>query len=124
MFNAKLLPVAPSEIGSFSWMTLPTCSSDEPPTLSKVSGLDNAGHDLMKEIFSLKQGQIGVAPNQPKTVYYVVQVTEADDLTKLRESFLQDVRTPGGWSQFDEANFDQQMTEARAFWNNSASGTS
>lgn len=117
LFNAKVLPTAPSEIGSFSWMTLPT-QSGEPPTLTKVSGLDNPGHDLMQTIFNLAQWQIGVAPNQPKSIFYVIQVTETSDLEKLRESFLQDVRTPFGWRQFEEANIDEQMTETRAFFEN------
>ncbi len=117
LFNAKVLPVAPSEIGSFSWMTLPS-QSGERPTLTQVSGLDTPGHDLMQTIFSLGQGEIGVAPNQPKTVYYVIQVTETSDLEKLRESFLQDVRTPFGWRQFQEANVDEQDAETRAFFEN------
>jgi hypothetical protein len=114
LFNAKVLPVSPAEISGFSWITLPTQQGGR-PTVSKVSGLDKPGNDLMKEIFGLKQNQIGVAPNQPQTVYYVVQVTQADDLTKLRESFMQDVRTVDGWRQFAGANFDQQFSEARAF---------
>jgi hypothetical protein len=115
LHNAKVLPVAPNEIGSFSWMT-PGMQRDEPPSLTKVSGLDSAGHDLMQLIFSLKQGEIGVAANQPQTFYYVVQVTETDDLTKLRDSFLQDVRTPGGWQQFASANINEQYAEYRSFF--------
>jgi hypothetical protein len=115
LYNAKVLPVAPNEIGSFSWMT-PGLQQNEPPSITKVNGLDSAGHDLMQMIFNLKQNEIGVAPNEPKSVYYVVQVIETSDMNKLRDSFLQDVRTLNGWQQFAAANINEQITEYRSFF--------
>ena len=115
LYDAKVLPVAPIEIGEFSWMTLPTHQWEQQATLSNVPGLNNPGSDFMKVVFDLKQNQIGVAPNLPKTIYYVIQVTQAADLVKLNEQFLKDVRTSFGWSQYAKANFGQQNVEREVF---------
>ena len=64
-----------TETAPFSWMTVPT---DEPPVLSKVKGVDMAGPEFMRKVFALREGEIGVAMNEPQTVAYVVRVVNFD----------------------------------------------
>jgi hypothetical protein len=63
----------------FSWVTygnVPRGTSRMPPRLSTVTGVDMAGPDFMRAAFALKRGQIGVAMNHPKSIAYVVRVSE------------------------------------------------
>ena len=47
-----------------------------PVTLSQVDGLDNPGYDFMKSVAALKSGELAVLANEPKSVFYVVQMKE------------------------------------------------
>jgi len=86
------LPVTATD--PFSWMTygsVPTGVSRTPPQLSEVKGVDVPGDEFMRAVFDLDVGEIGVAMNQPKTVAYVVRMTEANPSeTVLRTQFESD----------------------------------
>ena len=64
-----------AETAPFSWMTVPT---EEPPMLSKVKGVEMPGPEFMQKVFTLKEGEIGVAMNGPQTVAYVIRVVKFD----------------------------------------------
>lgn len=59
------------ETGVFSWMTMLT--QQQRPMISEVPGVPHSRNDdFMRDVFSLKQGEYGVALNGPKTVAYLV----------------------------------------------------
>ncbi len=63
----------------FSWLSTSGASATEMvPTyyLSGVEGVEAPGEDFMRAVFTLSEGEIGVAFNAPKTVAYVVRVME------------------------------------------------
>jgi len=62
----------------FSWRTQGLVPSDLriPPRLSRVEGVGRAGEEFMRTVFSLGEGEIDVAANQPKSIFYVVRVAE------------------------------------------------
>jgi hypothetical protein len=65
------------------------------PTLSAVDGVEAAGNEFMKSVFSLKPGEVGVAVDQPQAMVYVVRIaaeTPSEDM--LKEQFLQSGVTP------------------------------
>ncbi|NQT13911.1 MAG: hypothetical protein HQ582_14250 [Planctomycetes bacterium] len=67
----------------FSWVThgnIPAMWAQGPPSLSKIQGVDMAGDELMREVFGLKEGEIGTAVNQPQTSAYVVRLTDSNPL--------------------------------------------
>jgi hypothetical protein len=74
-FFAQRRDVHVAETAPFSWMTVPT---DEPPMLSKVKGVEMPGPEFMGQVFALKEGEIGVAMNEPQTVAYVIRVVKFD----------------------------------------------
>jgi hypothetical protein len=60
------------------------------PMISSVDGIDFAGNAFMESVFALKEGQSGVAVNEPESIVYVVRVKH--DLVKesaRRELFLE-----------------------------------
>mgnify|MGYP005836634063 FL=1 len=64
---------------AFTWMTygvIPArlAMSQSEPRLSEVAGIPAAGHEFMRAVFDLATGEVGVAPDQPNKVYYVVRV--------------------------------------------------
>ena len=61
------------ESGIFSWMSM---SAQQRPALSQVPGVRFAGNDFMKDVFSLKQGEYGVAFDQPKKTVYLVYLKQ------------------------------------------------
>ena len=79
--------VAESE--PFSWLTYggvhPLLAQGRPPRLGEVNGADVElpGNDFMQAVFGLKKGEVGTAPNQPRTVYYVVRVTDSNPLPEV-----------------------------------------
>jgi hypothetical protein len=87
-----------STAGPFSWYSrLPAQLYEPLPkiTLTKISGVEQAGTDFMKTIFALKEGQTGIAANLPENVYYVVQIeSEEPGLDKLHDEFLADMSNP------------------------------
>ncbi len=80
---------AVNETSMFTWFTQGfTPYGMGQPQLSEVKGVGMAGMKFMEVVFSLKPGETGVAPNQPETIYYVVQLQKTapgNDL--LRELF-------------------------------------
>ncbi|HEX7379709.1 MAG TPA: hypothetical protein VF278_21475 [Pirellulales bacterium] len=77
----------------FSWLTRGSANVDNraPLQTSEVEGVDSAGPDFMREVFGLAVGSCGEAMNQPKTVAYVVRLTNLNPSSeRLRTSFLAD----------------------------------
>lgn len=95
----------------FSWLNLPITIPRSlwgrvppeyfVPRLSLVEGIDEPGMAFMRTVFEeLGPGETGIAPNQPLTTYFVVQVkqrdatpTEGDDnlgLRALQSQFMND----------------------------------
>lgn len=69
----------------FSWMSQPqnvpqqSFLPTQPPTISSVLGIDNAGPAFMKTAFDeLGPGEVGAATNATGTEYYVIRVNERD----------------------------------------------
>jgi hypothetical protein len=75
----------------FSWMTTGAMAFGfGEPGLSSVPGIDLAGNDFMRAVFSLSPGQTGVAPNHPHTKAYVVRIkSQTPDDKVLRAQFLE-----------------------------------
>jgi len=89
----------------FSWMThgnVPLGMARTPPRLSRVTGVEMAGHDFMRSVFELSTGQIGVAMNHPKTIAYVIRVAEINP----PETTL--------WAQFEVDNYATYVDVAGA----------
>ena len=61
-----------------------------------------AGEDFMRAVFGLERGQIGVAFNAPKSVAYVIRMTE---LSPSREVL---------WKQFEVDDFSKYAPVAQA----------
>jgi hypothetical protein len=81
----------------FSWMSMGSTpfGGAGSPVLSQVDGVEAAGMDFMKSVFSLKQGEVGVAVDQPHDMVYVVRIlaeTPSDEMRK--EQFLASGLTP------------------------------
>lgn len=72
----------------FTWMS---GANQFNPFLSEVEGVDTAGPEFMQKVFSTSAGQSGVAPNGPRTVYYVYRVIEfLPDTAELEKRFATD----------------------------------
>jgi hypothetical protein len=110
-----------STAGPFSWYTrLPAQLYDPLPrvTLTKVSGVEQGGDDFLKAVFALKEGQTGVAANEPESVYYVVQIeSEEPGLDKLREEFLADMSNPMAAQVYAVVGATQNATQGLAWLN-------
>jgi hypothetical protein len=74
------------ETPRFSWLNVPrnlpfqfNPMFSPPPELSPVEGIDGAGMDFMRTVFEdLGAGDVGVAPNQNRSTFYVVRVKQRD----------------------------------------------
>jgi hypothetical protein len=89
----------------FSWMTygnVPLGTARTPPRLNTVTGVEMAGPDFMRAVFDLKQGQLGVAMNHPKTIAYVIRVSEINPPEKAL------------WAQFEVDNYSDYADVAGA----------
>jgi hypothetical protein len=89
--------------GPFSWVTfghVPAGSAPGAARLSSVEGVDMAGEEFMKIVFSLESGQVGAALNAPQTVAYVIRL---NDLTPPHEML---------WRQFEKENFRKYASVA------------
>lgn len=75
------------------WMTslsLPT-SGGMMPALGRIEGVEGVSDDMMREIFRLNPGEVGVAVNGPKSAVYVVRViSEAPSPEVRRERFMRE----------------------------------
>jgi hypothetical protein len=83
--------------GPFSWMTTgstPEQGAGSVAMLSEIPGIDNPGVSFMETVFSLSEGESGVAVNQSQNTYYTVEVTEFNPpLKELEDDFArQDFR--------------------------------
>lgn len=75
--------------GNFSWMRESFVPWGMGPTISPVDGIDMPGPEFMQTVFQLAPGEVGVAPNQPQNVYYVVRVVSHTPSKEiLREAFV------------------------------------
>ncbi|MBI2481642.1 MAG: hypothetical protein HYV60_24255, partial [Planctomycetia bacterium] len=82
---------------AFSWMSTGSTpfGGAGAPTLSQVEGVEAAGNEFMRSVFSLKKGEVGIAVDQPEAMVYVVRIaaeTPSDEM--LREQFLASGVTP------------------------------
>ena len=93
------LQVQVQETGQFTWLSSPgglqmQMFSPYPPVVTSVPGVQGTDDAFMKAVFDeLEPGEVGVAVNADRTVYYVVHVMERtpsteEDRTKFRENFL------------------------------------
>jgi hypothetical protein len=72
----------------FTWMT---GANQFSPFLSEVEGVDTAGPEFMQKVFATTAGQSGVAPNGPRTIFYVYRVVEfLPDAAELEKRFATD----------------------------------
>jgi hypothetical protein len=81
----------------FSWMSTGSTpfGGAGAPTLSQVDGVEAAGNDFMSSVFSLKQGEVGVAVDESHAMVYVVRIiAETPSEEILREQFLASGVTP------------------------------
>jgi hypothetical protein len=80
-----------TDTNEFTWMTTGFVPAGMGmPALSSVDGVQHAGPDFMRSVFSLAVGQAGVAVNQPRSIVYVVRISsESPSDETLREMFLQ-----------------------------------
>jgi len=74
----------------FSWLTTGfNPGGAGTPTLSDVEGVENAGQDFMKEVFSLKVGEVGTTNDMPKSKVYLVRlVSDSPPEDLLKQLFL------------------------------------
>lgn len=84
-------PTKVIEPPAFSWMTTGSLAFGfGQPAPSQVAGIELAGEEFMRAVFSLAPGQTGVAPNNAHTKVYVVRVLSQSPSDKLlREQFLE-----------------------------------
>ncbi len=74
------------ETPRFSWLTTGFSTPGDPnlgdfmsPRLAFIEGVDQAGPDFMKIVFDdLAPGQVGIAENFPRNIFYLVQVNNRD----------------------------------------------
>jgi hypothetical protein len=65
-----------TESGLFPWLRSFAAFGFGEPQLSQVEGVEYAGNEFMRSVFSLPIGGVGVAPNQPEAIFYVVRVAK------------------------------------------------
>lgn len=87
------------ETGEFTWMqrsVVPPTSFMQPSTVhpSVIPGVSGVGESFYRAIFDdLQVGEVGVVPNEDRTVYYIVKIVSRnpgneEELKQLRERFL------------------------------------
>lgn len=73
--------------------------------LSAVNKLDNVGGEFMQNVFNASAGKVIVAPNQNRSVYYVVRVKEfTPNQTELQQRFEADPDKRGPMAIAQEEN--------------------
>jgi hypothetical protein len=101
------------ETDPFSWLTygaVPRRGRFPEPRLGQIEGVQDAGPAFMEQVFSLKDGEAGVAMNHPQTVAYVVQPqSHLADLEALRRRFQ---TQPGMAPQLAMMQNQQQILSA------------
>lgn len=67
----------------FTWLTLGSVPFDmsnmQAARLTPIVQLNNTGPEFMQKVFSLKEGEIGVAWNFPQSVMYVIQLKKFEE---------------------------------------------
>jgi hypothetical protein len=82
-----------AETGEFRWLSIPGAPQPNPfsfypPEIQDPPGVEKAGPDFMKSVFSgIDPGQAGVAANFDRSVYYVVRVSERTPLSTDEVAF-------------------------------------
>ena len=77
------------ESGQFSWLTLGYLTNGR-PQLSQIPGIQFAGNGFMRSVFDLKQGEAGVAINNPETIAYLVYIkSDESNPEGMRTTFFQ-----------------------------------
>ena len=95
---------------AFSWLTRGAAANmfetQTPPKLSEVEGVQDAGADFMRKVFSLSVGETGEAMNEPQTICYVVRVVSLEPSREvLRNLFMTDA-----YSTYAAASLDDRRT--------------
>ncbi|MGH7140048.1 MAG: hypothetical protein ACREHD_30275, partial [Pirellulales bacterium] len=101
------------ETPPFSWLTRGSANVDNrsPLTISEVEGVESAGPDFMRAVFSLSVGSAGEAMNRPQTIAYVVRLVSLEPSPeRLRNSFLADP-----FALYNEAARDDIVQVQRAW---------
>ncbi len=81
-------PLLFESVGPFSWMN--SFGFGMQAFMGNVPELDNVGEDFMRQVFTSQQGNWGVAPNAPQSVFYVVRPVEFSPSTdELYQRFTQ-----------------------------------
>lgn len=117
------------ETPEFSWMTRGFAGfggDQQPPSLSTIEGVESAGNDFMRDIFSLDAGETGVAVNQPETHVYVVHILSESPSEEIRrETFLISGITPdvqgmamGEFATLWQSWYADLEREMQVEWNN------
>ncbi len=76
------------DLGEFPWMLW--LGPGRMPMIWNLEKLNRVGNDFMRQVFTQPIGEYGVAPNEPKSVFYVVKTTErSPDAETLRAQFMQ-----------------------------------
>lgn len=76
-----------TDLGPFTWLNMVGMMQT---SMGNVPELNAVGNEFMQAVFSTEAGNVKVAPNSPKSVYYVVQPIEFQpDVEQLREQFSQ-----------------------------------
>lgn len=103
--------------GSFSWTKSDPLKSllnrREDREISDVSGVTDPGDEFMKAVFDLDPGEVGVAPNRSKTIYYVIRVSSREPSEAVARSMF--VAEPLGSYLWFEQN---EHTSEFAAWSN------
>lgn len=67
----------------FTWMTQGSAAFDssnlQAARLTPIAQLNNVGPEFMRKVFSLQEGEIGVAWNFPQSVMYVIQLKKFEE---------------------------------------------
>lgn len=103
--------VAVTESEPFSWLTygeIPMWMAYGPPRISEVEGIDAPGHDFMRAVSLLKKGEIGTAMNHPRTLIYVVQLTDTKRLPEVLWDLFKSERYG---SYYRASDHDQYLAE-------------
>jgi hypothetical protein len=84
-------PLVVASTPEFSWMREPGAIGQNsfnrpPPVLSEVTFVEQPGDKFMEVVFNeLDEGQVGVAPNKDRSIFYVVQVQGRDAVASPSE---------------------------------------
>lgn len=83
------------EAGPFTWLTYgsadPLSFQRTLPRISEVEGVTAPGSDFMRRVFTLEEGEIGVAMNEPQSIAYIVRLKATDPAREvLQATFMAD----------------------------------